>query len=728
MRTRIALQLAFLLGALVFIASMGGTSAFAERTATATITLNNSITYQTITGWEATAHAGELLENSTATHTSNANPAFALYSSQLFDLAVNDLGLNRLRLEIGEGAENSTDYFTLYLNGEIPFEDKLAQKSPVNDDGDPFSVDRFIAQNPNAAAIPGFYFSALDYRMDKVVLPIRQRLQARGESLFLNVNYVAFAVNPFMQYTNPDEYAEFVLATYQHIKNKYGIVPDAWEVILEPDNTQFNGARIGQAVAAASTRLRQHGFTPHFILPSVTNMNNYAMYYDAIKGVLGDSGISQNVVELSYHRYGVNNALLPTIANEAKARGVNTAMLEHIGSGYSDLHMDLREGNTSAWQRFILGDYYMCSECLAGKYYHIDQANPANPQVQMVADSKFLRQYFRFIRKGAVRIQANTTNWAFDPVAFVNADGGYVAVVKTTASGTLAVQGLPAGTYGIKYTTAQQYDVDLPDVALSAGQTLDTNIPAVGVITVYRKSGTTPPTVIPTGTATSVPPTSTPTKTTTTVPPTATPTKTTTTVPPTATPTKTTTTVPPTAVPTNTATLAPSTATATRFEPTWTPTRTPTRFESTWTPTRTPTRFEPTWTPTRTPTRFEPTWTPTRTPTRFEPTWTPTRPPTSCSTRPSKPHPRNPANEGTVPSVQVQLDWDNSNCATYYRLRITQGRTDGKLITSESHLSDSSWTAVLKNGKKYFWQVKACNEYGCRKSAWWLFKVRAPAN
>ena len=715
MRTRIALQLVFLLGVLALIASLGGAGALAAGTATATITLDSAMRYQTITGWEATAHAGEILEATTATHTSNANPAFALYSNQLFDLAVNDLGINRLRLEVGEGAENSTDYFTLFLNGDIPFEDKLAQKNPVNDDADPFSVDRFIAQNPSAAAIPGFYFSWLDYRMDKIFLPMRQKLQARGEPLFLNVTYVAFLANPFMQYTNPEEYAEFVLATYQHLQNKYGIVPDAWEVILEPDNTQFNGTRIGQAVAAAATRLRQHGFTPRFILPSVTNMNNYATYYSAVKGVLGDSGISQNVVELSYHRYGVNNALLPTIANEAKARGVNTAMLELIGATYHDLHKDLREGNNSAWQRFILGDYYLCGICTAGKYYNIDQTNPSNPQVSLVPDAKFLRQYFRFIRKGAVRIQANTTNWAFDPVAFINTNGDYVVVVKTQTNGTLAVQGLPAGTYGIKYTTTQEYNVDLPDVALSTGQQLDTNMPGVGVMTIYRKSGTIPPTATPTKTATLVPPTATPTKTATQVPPTAVPTNTATQVPSTAVPTNTATQPPPTAVPTNTATQAP-------------PTAVPTNTATLVPPSATPTRFEPTWTPTRTATRFEPTWTPTRTPTRFEPTWTPTRTPASCSTRPPKPRPHNPANAGTVPSVQVQLDWDSPKCATYYRLTVKQGSTDGKLVVSKAHLSDSSWTTVLKNGKKYFWQVKACNEYGCRKSEWWLFKVQAPAN
>ncbi|MBI4674397.1 MAG: hypothetical protein HY741_22360 [Chloroflexi bacterium] len=57
----------------------------------------------------------------------------------------------------------------------------------------------------------------LDHRAPRTTsnnLPMRQKLQARGESLFLNVCYVAFTSNPYMQYTNAEEYAEFVLATY----------------------------------------------------------------------------------------------------------------------------------------------------------------------------------------------------------------------------------------------------------------------------------------------------------------------------------------------------------------------------------------------------------------------------------------------------------------------------------------------------------------------------------
>ncbi|UCG57991.1 MAG: hypothetical protein JSU70_00515, partial [Phycisphaerales bacterium] len=47
---------------------------------------------------------------------------------------------------------------------------------------------------------------------------------------------------------------------------------------------------------------------------------------------------------------------------------------------------------------------------------------------------------------------------------------------------------LPVGIYGIKYTTAGQYDVDLPNQRIDAGQVLTTGIPGPGVLTVYAKS------------------------------------------------------------------------------------------------------------------------------------------------------------------------------------------------------------------------------------------------
>ena len=119
--------------------------------------------------------------------------------------------------------------------------------------------------------------------------------------------------------------------------------------------------------------------------------------------------------------------------------------------------------------------------------YVIDHADPAHPKVLLGDKTKFLRQYYKFVRPGATRIEAASQVAAFDPLAFINPDGGYVVVVKCGAGGEFSIGGLAAGTYGIKYTTAGAFDVDLPDQTIDPGQPVLTAIPQAGVLTVYAK-------------------------------------------------------------------------------------------------------------------------------------------------------------------------------------------------------------------------------------------------
>ncbi len=443
------------------------------------ITLNPSITFQTITGWEATAQAGH-----------ETSPAFENYKDALYDLAVKDLGINRIRLEIMSGAENQEDFWQQFQDGLIPERDAIGswrdvRGSTVNDNADPFDLN-----------MSGFQFSQLDLAVDKVVLPLKQRLEANGETLFINLNYVGFTKQigesgtPGLVYIHddPQEYAEFVLATYLHLQTKYGWVPDTWEVILEPDNVaEWNGTLIGQAMVEAAARLSANGFTPRFVAPSNTCMNNAITYFNDLANV---TGAMQHVVELSYHRYcGVSDANLSTIAALAQTHGLNTSMLEHIGSGHLDLHKDLKLGNNSAWQQFTLA--WTTANDNGGHYFRIDDtATPgpgtdANPLITLGSRTKFLRQYFKFIRRGAVRLQATGDNAGFDPLAFANVDDTVVVVVKADGVGTLSVHGLPAGTYGIKFTTSNQFDVDLENQGVLAGETLVADIPRDGVITVF---------------------------------------------------------------------------------------------------------------------------------------------------------------------------------------------------------------------------------------------------
>ncbi|HZQ09290.1 MAG TPA: hypothetical protein VFD70_22120, partial [Anaerolineae bacterium] len=219
------------------------------------------------------------------------------------------------------------------------------------------------------------------------------------------------------------------------------------------------------------------------IAPSTTNMASAVPYFNQM---LQGRNLLPFLFELSYHRYqGVSDGALQSIADTSLQHGIPSAMLEHIGSGYEDLHNDLKRGRNSAWQQFTLA--YPSLDDSGAQYYMIDDHDPNNPNIIMGSRSKFLRQYFKFIRSGAVRIEAATTDGNFDPLGFINRDGKYVVVVKAGGAGDFGIQGLPAGQYGINYTTDSQYDVNLPDATINSGQLLSAAIPSKGVITVYAK-------------------------------------------------------------------------------------------------------------------------------------------------------------------------------------------------------------------------------------------------
>ena len=396
------------------------------------------------------------------------------WSDTAVDLAVNDLGLNRVRLEIRSGAENPFDSFKAYfVDGGSRSVWTSGWYTPVNDNADPNNIN-----------LSGFQFSELDHSIDTVVLPMKGLLEANGEQLYVNMNYVDFDTSSSLHYQDPDEYAELMLATYQHMQSKYGFVPDAIEIILEPDNSSWGGTHIGQAIVATANLLGANGFTvPDFIGPSVTNSNNTTSYLD---GMLTVPGVSSYLTEIAYHRYGgPSDAVLQDISGRAAQLGIGTSMLEHIGSGYLALHDDLKKGNVQAWQQFTLA--YPTGDNGA-QYFTVSDPTGASPTVSYGDRTRYLRQYFKYIRSGAVRIEAGSNAGSFDPVAFVNTDGGQVVVVKATAGGSFSVDGLQAGTYGVQYTTSSETATDLPDVTLTSGGTLAAAIPAAGVLTVYPKT------------------------------------------------------------------------------------------------------------------------------------------------------------------------------------------------------------------------------------------------
>jgi len=421
----------------------------------AVVRIDTLARFQTMTGWEATAQAGHF------------DPRFEEFKNSLFDQAVNDLGINRLRLEIYAGAENPVDY--------APFGVTPAERCPrwltINDN-----------DNPRVINPAGFHFTALDSTVARVVLPMKQRLEARGERLFVNLNYTAFLNQcppPVYVHGQPAEYAEFILAAFLHLRDTFGFVPDAVEIILEPDRVTAwrPGTLIGRAIVATAARLSGAGFSPVFVAPSTADLSRAIAYFDDIYSV---PGVQPLLRELAYHRYdGISDENLTALAERAKTASASTAMLEHIGSDVEDLYTDLTVAQVSAWQQYTLA--FPTSDNGA-QYFQI-----VDGRAMIGSRTRYLRQYFHYVRMGAQRLGAQSNTSQLRAVAFANVDGGLVVVIHVGQSDSVEVRGLRPGSYGVSVTTSSLTWAELGDHVVGADGTLAFTAPSAGIITAYGK-------------------------------------------------------------------------------------------------------------------------------------------------------------------------------------------------------------------------------------------------
>ena len=456
-------------GPVTITASASGRSATASITVATstpgTITVNGAQQFQTMTGWEALQEIGQ----------AECDPrAYLAYRNQVLDRAVNEIGINRIRVGLRSGYENPTDYFLQFRAGRLTFNEwKTHWFQILNDNSNPFVTNTL-----------GYNWGYLDYVIEQIILPLRQRLQAQGENLWFNLSYTGATLGT-VHANNTDEYTEFVLAAFQHIRQKYSITPNSLELANEPNFAHWTPQQLAKDLLAVKIRLNQAGFFPEFVGPTGSGIVASTQYFDQMIAV---PGVAQALNEISYHRFGV---VLPSdlqgLARRASQYRMRTAMLEHGGSGHDHLYEDLTIANVSAWQQFGLA---FCTDVDRGSmYFYVSGATVGqnSPVVNTGRLTKMLRQYFRYVRLGAVRVGAVTKDARFAPVAFRNTNGKYVVVVKAANAGSFSVAGLPAGTYGIDYTTAVDYMKPLPNVVITGTQAVTAAIPAAGVLTIFRR-------------------------------------------------------------------------------------------------------------------------------------------------------------------------------------------------------------------------------------------------
>lgn len=434
--------------------AMAGQGAFADGVR---ITLDPATRYQTFRAWEATV---DLFW---------PNP-MRERREQIFDRLIDEIGITRLRVGIFSGTENTDHSFDDFRTGRITNDEWRERRYvTVNDDDD-----------PNHINWAGFDFANLDWRIDTTVLPMRERAKARGKKLEVNLNYVAFTKqNRAGRYIHTDaaEYAEFMLATFLHMQKKYGFVPDAVEVLLEPENSpEWNPELLGQAIATMTARLKAEGFSPRVIAPSVTDARNAVPWITEISKV---PGAMENLKELSYHRYrGGQRQVIEKIGATAEALGLETSMLELWFDKATDqvLYSDLVAGNVSAWQGNTVATHFQ-----------INPARPAGPMIQK-QNVRYFRQFSAYIRPGDQRIGAVSSDIRLAaPVAFAGPDGALVIVIRASAAGQAEIPGLPEGKYHVSYAVQSGSGMIEQPFAVIEGTPLIVDLPAAGVVTVTSR-------------------------------------------------------------------------------------------------------------------------------------------------------------------------------------------------------------------------------------------------
>ena len=425
--------------------------------------------YQTLKGWESILSGFEVNESD-----GSYSPAWVQSAPKIMSYLVNEMGINRVRIELPSGSENPVDYFARFQAGQLDYDGMKAHfYDKINDNGD-----------PNVADLGGFHFGLPDFRIENELLPIKRAVEQNGEKLYISVCYVDFNGNSqgsLRHGTTPAEYAELVTVFFDHLKTKYGITPDALEIILEPENTADwnDGGNVGRGAVAAAARLRAGGYDPEFIAPSTVSAANAVPFFNAAVAVNGAASLFSM---LSYHRYSSGD--YAAIYQAARARGVQTGMLEFFTASVDDLVQDLTVANVSAWEKYAIAAPNPNSDYA---YLYANVSNPANPVVSFGAKAAQMMPYFRFARLGAVRVGATSSSGGVTPVAFVNTNATQVLVLKGDAA-ELTVRGMKDAVYGVRSVANDGRVTNGADITASAG-VINVTVPA-GVTAIYDKNST----------------------------------------------------------------------------------------------------------------------------------------------------------------------------------------------------------------------------------------------
>ena len=168
----------------------------AVASATITVTINPGVQYQVFHGWGATPI--------------NA-PATDALRDQVIDLAVNDWGLTRLRLEPPNATQATFKPYEWF-----------------NDNGD-----------PNVINWAGIDTTRFDSQVTRWILPFKQRVETNGDSLdlYISPSFYTTSPIPIWKFNSAGEYAEFAMSLMLRLRDVFGITANYYCICNEAGNS-----------------------------------------------------------------------------------------------------------------------------------------------------------------------------------------------------------------------------------------------------------------------------------------------------------------------------------------------------------------------------------------------------------------------------------------------------------------------------------------------------------
>jgi hypothetical protein len=414
----------------------------------ADVVIDQAQTFQTIAGW---GHGGGVLGGTSGAESMLAAALADPVNYQYLDFLVDDLGLTGTRTwEVGPRIDGQG-----------------------TDDGDCDVVDWNLFESDTLSAQDTAY-----------LVHYQNRIVEKGyQSLFYSSpGYPTHASDqkPWVM-NHPGERAQQIWASALFFKTNCGLNINYAVIYNEPS---FASTIPADDIKALGPRLAAQGLTTRVQYAEAVAPQTDWGY---ITPELSDSDMWPYAGRISYHDYGTADPYRTYLRDYGLARGLTTAQTEMGNPTFDDLYSDLTLAGVSYWEVA-----YSASLTLA----------PNSGQTSFTPSSTYfrLRELIHYVRPGAVRIGAASSDPSIRVLAFLQNGKVTTVIENTSSSAQMAnLSALPPGSYGVSQSQSGETsykELGIRTVGADGTLMLTNVLGGSTVTTVYPYPGTNqPPTI-----------------------------------------------------------------------------------------------------------------------------------------------------------------------------------------------------------------------------------------